>query len=249
MLGEGLIAYLTAGDPNKEATLRFLEVLDRYCDAIELGIPFSDPMADGPVIQQASFRALKNGFRTGDVFEIVRFFREISEKPVIIMSYWNPIFRMGPGRFLDEMVSCGADALLVVDLPYDQAEDYIEMTERKGVKRVFLAAPNTSEERLRKIDELSSFVYLISLYGVTGAREKISPVAFDALRRAKKICRKPVAVGFGISKEEHVRMLLREGADGIVVGSAIVRIIGEEGERASQRIEEKLRELRRGFEG
>ncbi|MBC7114127.1 MAG: tryptophan synthase subunit alpha, partial [Archaeoglobi archaeon] len=120
MLGEGLIAYLTAGDPNKETTLRFLEVLDRYCDAIELGIPFSDPMADGPVIQQASFRALKNGFRTGDVFEIVRSFREISEKPVIIMSYWNPIFRMGPGRFLDEMASCGADALLVVDLPYDQ---------------------------------------------------------------------------------------------------------------------------------
>ncbi|MBC7109816.1 MAG: tryptophan synthase subunit alpha [Archaeoglobi archaeon] len=248
MLGKGLIAYITAGDPSREATLKFLEVLDEYCDAIELGIPFSDPMADGPVIQQASFRAIKNGFRVRHVFEIVSSFREISDKPIILMSYWNPIFRIGPERFLDEMNSCGADALLVVDLPYDEAGDYIEMTERKGIKRVFLAAPNTSEERLRKIDELSSFVYLISLYGVTGERERISPVAFEALRRAKKICRKPVAVGFGISREEHVRALLREGADGVVVGSTIVRIIGEDGEMASRRIEEKLRELRRAFE-
>ena len=236
MIDRSLIVFFTASHPTPEKTVEFmLTSANAGADVIELGIPFSDPVADGKTIQESYVRALRN-FRLNQVFDIVRAFRKESETPLVLMSYYNPIFRYGERKFVEEIQSSGIDAVLVVDLPYDEAGDFVEICSTAGVKNVFLAAPNTPENRLRAIDELSAFIYLVSTYGTTGERDRISPLAFDALKRVKGICRKPVAVGFGISKAEHVRELIKAGADGVVVGSAFVRLINEKGEGAKEEI-------------
>lgn len=221
-----LITFITAGDPSIRATLDFLLVLDKYSEVIELGIPFSDPMADGRVIQKANIRALKSGTRVSDVFNIVREFKEYSDTPIVLMTYYNPVHRRGVGRFVKKAKESGVNAIIVVNLPIEEAGEYLSVCEKYDMGTVFLVAPNTSEERLRLIDEASSaFVYLVSLYGTTGARDKVSELAFDLIKRAKKVCRKPLAVGFGVSKAEHISELIRAGANGVVVGSALVEII------------------------
>ncbi len=219
-----------------------LSAVEAGADVIELGLPFSDPVADGKTIQESYVRALRN-FRVEQVFEIARGFRAEAEEPLVLMSYYNPIYRKGVESFVERAYAAGIDAMLVVDLPYDEADEFLEVCSRTGMKNVFLAAPNTPEERLKAIDELSEFVYLVSTYGVTGERDKISPLAFEALKRVKGICRKPVAVGFGVSKAEHVRQLVSKGADGVVVGSAIVRLINEKGEGAVEDVRELVASL------
>lgn len=242
-----LITFITAGDPNIKATLNFLLVLEKYADVIELGIPFSDPMADGKAIQKANVRALRSGTKVSDVFNVVKEFREYSDKPIVLMTYYNLVYRRGIERFVREAKDVGVNGMIVVDLPLEEANEYLEVCERYGMGTIFLAAPNTPDDRLKMIDEASSaFVYLISLYGTTGAREKLSHLAFDLLRRAKMICKKPVAVGFGVSKAEHVKELIKAGADGVVVGSALVEIIEKYGEDAEEELEKKVRELVRG---
>ncbi len=241
-----LITFITAGDPNIKATLDFMLALDKHADVIELGIPFSDPMADGEVIQRAHHRALKAGTRVSDVFGLVKEFRKRSKTPLVLMTYYNPVYRRGIENFVSEARDSGVDAMIVVDLPLEEANDYLEICERHDMGTIFLAAPNTSEERLKAIDEASSaFVYLISLYGTTGARERVSSLAFNLIKRAKKVCRKPVAVGFGVSKPEHARDLIKAGADGVVVGSALVEMVEKYGENAGERLEEKVGELKR----
>ncbi len=240
-----LITFITAGDPNIKATLDFMLALDKYADVIELGIPFSDPMADGRTIQKANVRALKAGTKVKDVFEIVKEFREHSDTPVVLMTYYNPVYRRGVERFIKEAKDAGANGLIIVDLPVEEASEYLNICEMYKMGTIFLAAPNTSDERLRLIDEASSaFVYLISLYGTTGARERVSELAFKLIKRAKRICRKPLAVGFGVSKAEHVSELLKAGADGVVVGSALVEIIEKYGEEASEELKKKVKELK-----
>ena len=243
-----LITFITAGDPNIKATLEFLLTLDKYSDVIELGVPFSDPMADGKAIQKANVRALKAGTKVKDVLNVVREFRVYSDTPIVLMTYYNPVYRKGVEKFVSEAKKSGVDAMIVVDLPLEEAGHYLEVCERYDMGTVFLAAPNTPDDRLRAIDEASTaFVYLISLYGTTGAREKLSQLAFQLLDRAKRVCTKPLAVGFGVSKAEHIRELVKAGADGVVVGSAIVNIIGEYGEDAIDPLEEKLKEFRSGL--
>ncbi len=243
-----LVTFITAGDPNPRLTLDYMLALEKYSDVIELGIPFSDPMADGPTIQKANVRALKAGTKIRDVFEIVRKFREHSEKPVVLMTYYNPVYVRGVENFVIEAKESGASAMIVVDLPVEESEEYLKVCEKVGMDTVFLAAPNTSEERLRVIDEVSSaFVYLVSLYGTTGARDRIPETAFRLIERAKKVCRKPICVGFGVSRKEHVKELINAGADGVVVGSAIVWLVEEFGENAVDRIEEFVKELRGGL--
>ncbi len=244
-----LITFITAGDPNIRATLDFLFVLDKYSEVIELGIPFSDPMADGKAIQKANVRALKAGTKVADVFKVVREFREHSDTPIVLMTYYNPVYRRGVEKFVREAKESGVNAMIVIDLPIEEAEEYLSVCEKYDMGTVFLAAPNTPDDRLKAIDEASSaFVYLISLYGTTGARDKLSQLAFDLLRRAKRICSKPLAVGFGVSKAEHVRELIKAGADGVVVGSAIVSVIEKYGKEAIHPLEEKLKELRNGLD-
>lgn len=250
MLNHSLVTFITAGDPDAEKTLDFMKILEKYADAIELGIPFSDPMADGRAIQKANVRALSNGFRIGDVFDIVRKFRRESETPVILMTYLNPVFRMGFRTFAEKCQESGVDGVIVVDLPVDEemAEVFVSICGDYGIKNIFLASPNTPDERLRRVDEMSTgFIYLTSDFGTTGVREEIPSKAFEFIKRAKRICRNPLGVGFGVSKAEHVRSLISAGADGVIVGSAIVELIEKFGRGASMHIERRLEELREGI--
>jgi len=239
-----VIPYITAGDPSVGATLEFLDSIAEYSGAIELGLPFSDPMADGKTIQTSHERALRGGFRLRDLFPLVREFRKDYETPLGLMTYYNPVYRTGIGEFLGSAKASGIDGILVVDLPVSHAGELLETSKEEGIKTVFLAAPNTPDERLREICRASTgFVYLISLYGTTGAREEIPETAFQLLRRARGMCTRKLAVGFGVSQREHIERLLRSGADGVVVGSALIRLIEEHGEKAAPFLREKVKEL------
>jgi len=224
----GLIAYVTCGDPSVEETVRIIEELERAgADAIELGIPFSDPIADGPVIQAAAHRALQRGTRTPDVFAIARAVREKSQIPLIAFSYLNPIARYGAERFADEAKAAGIDSLLLTDLPPEDGSELRDALHARDLGTVFLLAPTSTDARIRSVDRASDgFVYYVSTTGVTGTRRDLDPALITRLDEIRKRLRKPIAVGFGISRHEHYAML-RDHCDAIVVGSAIVRAIVE----------------------
>jgi len=222
-----LVSFIVAGDPDKDRTIEYLHALDESSDIIELGIPFSDPVADGKTIQEGYVRALKNGFKVSDIFDIVRKFRERSDTPIVLMTYYNLVYVRGLERFLKEAKSAGADGLIVVDLPVEEGEEYIRYCKNFGLDTIFLVAPNTSRDRIVNIDNATTgFIYLISLYGTTGAKKTVSDEAFELLKKTKSICKNPLLVGFGISNQEQVASLIKAGADGVIVGSAFVDIIG-----------------------
>ena len=217
-----MIAYVTCGDPAPALTPRIIEALERAgADAIELGVPFSDPIADGPVIQAASQRALKSGTTMHDLFAIAREVRSKSEIPLIAFSYLSPILRYGRERFAADAVAAGIDGVLIVDLPPESAEKLPDLA------NVFLLSPTSSDKRIAAIDRASDgFVYYVSTTGVTGARRELDPYLLERLTEVRAKLQKPIAVGFGISQHEHYE-LLRDKCDAIVVGSAIVRAIGD----------------------
>ncbi|HEY2092539.1 MAG TPA: tryptophan synthase subunit alpha [Thermoanaerobaculia bacterium] len=221
----GVIAYVTCGDPDVAATPRIVEELVRAgADAIELGIPFSDPIADGPVIQAASHRALERGATIRDLFAIARTIREQSEVPLIAFSYLNPVMRYGMERFAADAAEAGIDGILLTDLPPEEADDTFR---DKGLASTFLLAPTSSDKRIAAVDRASdAFVYYVSTTGVTGARRELDPMLLERLVEVRGKLRKPIAVGFGISRHEHYE-LLRDKCDAIVVGSAIVRAIDD----------------------
>jgi len=250
MIDKSLVAFITAGDPNAEKTLDFMSVLENYVDVIELGIPFSDPVADGKTIQKANVRALKSGFRVNDAFRIVERFKKNSDTKVVLMTYYNPVFVYGVERFVEKCADSGVDGMIIVDLPADDGNEYVDLCIDHGIKTIFIASPNTPDNRLKLIDKMSTgFVYLTSDYGTTGTRDEVGDRAISILRRAKEICKRPLGVGFGISKADHVRKLISEGADGVIVGSAIVELVEKYGINADRFIEEKVRELAMGIEG
>ncbi|HEX3109187.1 MAG TPA: tryptophan synthase subunit alpha [Thermoanaerobaculia bacterium] len=219
----GVIAYLTCGDPDVATTPRIVEELVRAgADAIELGIPFSDPIADGPVIQAASQRALEGGATIRDVFTIARTIREESQVPLIAFSYLNPVMRYGMDRFAADAGEAGIDGVLLTDLPPEEACDTFRAND---LASTFLLAPTSSDKRIAAVDRASdAFVYYVSTTGVTGARSELDPMLLERLVEIRGKLRKPIAVGFGISRHEHYE-LLRDKCDAIVVGSAIVRAI------------------------
>jgi len=228
--GEGaLIAYVTAGDPKPEYTPRIVDALiNGGADIVELGIPFSDPIADGPTIQAATLRALKAGTTPRMVLETAKEIKEKHDTPIVILTYYNPIFRMGLEKFLTLARKCKVDGLIVPDLPFEEASTYKEVAESHEIDIIFLAAPSTSIERLEKIIESASgFLYLVSLYGVTGTREHIQDSTVKLIEKFLPYTKNriPMAVGFGISKPEHVKKIVESGADGAIVGSAFVNII------------------------
>ena len=227
-----LIAYVTCGDGDTVAIVRALEAAG--ADAIELGIPFSDPIADGPVIQAAAQRALRNGTTTREVFAIARRIRDESEIPLIAFSYLNPVLRYGPERFAEDAAAAGIDSLLLTDLPPEDGTDVRAAMHARGLGTVFLLAPTSTDARIKAIDRASDgFVYYVSTTGVTGVRSELDPALLDRLDEVRGKLRNPIAVGFGISKHEHY-LMLRERCDAIVVGSAIVRAVAEGGaERAA----------------
>jgi len=229
-LNEGaLIAYITAGDPAPSYTPEIVEALvEGGIDIIELGIPFSDPIADGPTIQAASVRALKAGTTPKKVLEIAEEVKSKNKIPVVLLSYYNPLFRMGLRVFFESASACGVDGMIVPDLPVEEADEYTKYAESYGIDTILLAAPSTSTERLKRIVEYTSgFLYLVSIFGVTGVREKVHELTIRQIRNVLKVTyrRIPLAVGFGISKPEHVRMIIESGADAAIVGSGFVRII------------------------
>jgi tryptophan synthase alpha chain len=224
----GLIAYVTCGDPDVETTVRVVEELQRAgADAIELGVPFSDPIADGPVIQAAAQRALERGTTLLDVFRAARAIREKSEIPLIAFSYLNPLLRFGMERFAKEGAAAGFDAVLLTDLLPEAAKEHQRTLHQHGLGLVFLLAPTSSDKRITMIDRASDgFVYYVSTTGVTGARRDLDPALLGRLDEIRLRIRKPLAVGFGISKREHYEAL-RERCASVVVGSAIVRAIAD----------------------
>jgi tryptophan synthase alpha chain len=219
----GLIAYVTAGDPSLEASAEIvLAAAGAGADVIELGVPFSDPLADGPTIQRASERALRGGASLAGVIDLVRRVRAHSKVPLVLFSYFNPILQMGLEKFADAAATAGADGVLATDLTIEEAGDYRSILHARGLDTIFLAAPTSTDERLAKIAEVSSgFLYLISRMGVTGTREAL-PEELPALaKRVRRVTNLPIAVGFGISQPEHVTALAGI-ADAAVVGSALV---------------------------
>jgi len=225
-----LIGYLTAGDPRQEYTVRFAEtLLEGGVDILELGAPFSDPVADGVTIQASSQRALAAGTTLRDTIKLTAEIKKRHEAPIVILSYLNPIHRMEFRRFFQEAGAAGVDGVVVPDLPVEESSSFREEAQRAGVNTIFLASPTTSESRLDKILKASKgFVYLVSLLGVTGVRRDVSPEALRLLERVKARRERPyAAVGFGVSTPDHVSLLVRSGAEGVIVGSALVRIVEE----------------------
>ena len=219
----GIVAYITAGDPTLDATHKFvLTLADSGADVIELGVPFSDPLADGPTIQRASERALKSGTTLAGVLNLVRRVRESSQVPLVLFSYYNPILQMGLEKFAATAADAGADGVLVTDLTPEESDDYRRIVRSHGLGTVFLAAPTSSDERLQKIAACSSgFLYLISRTGVTGAKDSLPDDLPALLRRVHRFTDLPIAVGFGISLPGHVS-ILGGLADAAVIGSALV---------------------------
>jgi len=219
----GIVAYITAGDPSFDATLRFvLALADAGADVIELGVPFSDPLADGPTIQRASERALKAGASLAKVLDLVREIRKSSEVPLVLFSYYNPILQMGLEKFAATAANLGTDGVLITDLTPEESADYRRILTAQNLDTVFLAAPTSTDERLEKIAAASSgFLYLVSRTGVTGAKDTLPDDLPTLLRRTRKATQLPITVGFGISQSAHVSML-GGLADAAVVGSALV---------------------------
>jgi tryptophan synthase alpha chain len=223
----GLVVYLTAGDPSLDATREIaFAAIDAGADVIELGVPFSDPLADGPIIQRASERALAHGTRLRDVVGLAGEIRTVRPGAgLVIFSYLNPILRYGLGRFADDAAAAGVDGVLATDMIVEEAGEYLAELERAGLAPIFLAAPTSPDERLKSIAAHSKgFVYAISRTGITGTRASLTTDAAALVKRIRRWTKLPVAVGFGISNAEHVAQV-GELADAAVVGSAIVELI------------------------
>jgi tryptophan synthase alpha chain len=237
----GLVTYVTAGDPDLERTPGIFAALDRAgADVIEVGVPFSDPLADGPVIQRATERALKSGATLSNVLDLVARSRARLRAPIVIFSYANPILRLGADAFADRARNAGVDGVLVLDLPIEEADDFRALLAARGIDTILLLSPTTTDERLRKAASLGSgFLYAISRLGVTGARDQIAAGAREMVDRIRAVSELPIALGFGISKPEHVREVGR-WADAAVVGSALVNVIAEAG--ASHDLEARVEE-------
>ena len=225
---KALIVYLTAGDPSLNVTKKLIFALEKAgVDILEIGVPFSDPTADGPVIQAASQRSLKAGTTLGGVLKMIADVRKVSEIPIVLFGYFNPIFAYGVKKFALAARRAGVDGVLMVDLPYEEANELRNHTDAIGIDFISLIAPTTDEKRLCKIAaKASGFLYYISITGITGtATPKIGNIK-TAVSKICKITNLPIAVGFGISKPQQAREIGRF-ADGVVIGSAVVRLIDE----------------------
>ena len=225
-----LVTYITAGDPSLDATPDIVLQLEKSgADIVELGVPFSDPMADGPVIQLASERALSNGATLSGVLETVKEIRKHSQVPLIIFGYYNPFYKYGLEKFANDFAEAGADGVLIVDLPPEEAQEVKVHTDKAGLNLIFLLAPTSNDERIAKVgDHASGFVYLVSVTGVTGARPDMQYSLGSLAADIKSVTGLPVGIGFGISTPEQVSDIAHY-ADAVIVGSAIVKIIEKYG--------------------
>ncbi len=234
-----LIPYLMAGDPDMAATKKLVLALEKAgADIIELGAPFSDPLADGPTIQKAAIRSLRNNTSIADVLALVADVRKESKISLILMTYYNLIFHYGEERFVLDAAAAGLDGIILPDLPPEEAGTLAPLAKKAGLDMIFLLAPTSTDERIKLVTKLSQgFVYYVSLTGVTGARTGLQQSIQESLTRIKSMTDKPVAVGFGISTPDQAAQVAQWGADGVIVGSALVKVIEENG--GSQDLVEK----------
>jgi tryptophan synthase alpha chain len=243
----GIVAYITAGDPSLDATLEFvLALAEAGTDVIELGVPFSDPLADGPTIQRASERALKAGATLQGILELVRRIRKKSQIPLVLFSYYNPILQMGLEKFAAAAAEAGVDGVLATDLSPEESVEYRRILAAQRLDTIFLCAPTSTDERLASIAECSSgFLYLVSRTGVTGAKDTLPDDLPALLRRVRSFTTLPVAVGFGISLPGHIS-LLGGLADAAVIGSSLVAEIerAQSTEEGAKALSERIRVLK-----
>lgn len=232
--GKAFIGFLTAGDPTIDKTVEYILAMEEAgCDLVEIGIPFSDPVAEGPVIQEANLRALSNGTNTDDVFEAISRVREVSDVPLVFLTYINPVFYYGYEKFFKRCNELNVCGIISPDLPYDEKDEILEYASGNDVDVISLIAP-TSKERIQMIaGDASGFIYVVSSMGVTGMRSEIRTDLESILSDIKEVTDVPAAVGFGINTPEQAKNIAKI-ADGVIVGSAIVNIIAEYGENARE---------------
>jgi tryptophan synthase alpha chain len=243
----GLVVYIMAGDPDLETTGRLILELERAgADVIELGVPFTDPLADGPSIQAANERALASGTTLDAILRLVKAIRRETQIPILLMTYYNPVFRAGQERVAQAAHEAGVDGMLITDLPPEEAGEWKSIAEDAGLDTIFLLAPTSTDERIRTAAMMASgFVYCVSRTGVTGARAELPEDLHALLDRIRAQTDQPVAVGFGVSTREHVRQI-GEWCDAAVVGSAVVNRIAKEGRNAVEPVGRFVRELKGG---
>lgn len=224
-----LIPFITAGDPDLETTAKALEILDNSgADMIELGVPYSDPLADGPVIQAAATRALERGTKLEQVLKMLAGLTPNLKAPIILFTYYNPILNRGIDKFLEQIASAGVRGLVVPDLPLEEAEALITPASKYGIEIILLVAPTSPPERIKAISEKSQgFIYLVSVTGVTGMRTQVQSRVEDILTQMRQLTDKPIGVGFGISSPEQAKQVKHWGADAVIVGSAFVKRLAE----------------------
>ncbi|MEO1378405.1 MAG: tryptophan synthase subunit alpha [Cyanobacteria bacterium J06635_10] len=224
-----LIPFITAGDPDLETTTEALAILEANgADFIELGVPYSDPLADGPVIQAAATRSLNSGTRLDDVLQMAQSVTRKIQTPIILFTYYNPILNLGVNQFLKRIAEVGIKGLVVPDLPLEEADNLIQSAEAAGIEVILLVTPNTPNQRIKAIAEKSrGFIYLVSVTGVTGVRSQLQTRVKDVLQNIRSITDKPIAVGFGISNPQQAHQVKEWGADAVIVGSAFVKRLGE----------------------
>jgi len=224
-----LIPYLTVGYPSVETTLKAVPLFARNgCDIVELGIPFSDPLADGATIQQASYEALRQGVTTNACFEVARELRGRVKIPLVFMTYFNPVLRFGLEEFCSKCGQVGIDGLIIPDLPPEEGEELGRSTKRHGLDLIYLLSPASTEQRIRLVASRSSgFIYLVSLTGVTGARDTLPEELESFVGSVRKKTEKPLCVGFGVSTPEQAQRVAAV-ADGVIVGSRIVQLLGKD---------------------
>ncbi len=242
------IGFTVGGDPDRDTCVRIAKALiDGGTDILEMGVPFSDPVADGPVIQKADDRALAAGTTPTVIFKIVKEIRAFSEVPIVFLTYYNIVYRRGIGRFYKEAHDAGVDGILIADMPVEESDEVCNAAAQYGIDPIFLITRTTSDERIRKIAALArGYLYLVSVLGVTGVRDTVENGAIDLLNRVRKHTNIPLALGFGISTPDHAKVCANAGADGVIVGSAIVAIV-ERNLGRPERMERELKEYVAGM--
>jgi tryptophan synthase alpha chain len=224
-----LIPFITAGDPDLETTAKALQVLDRSgADLIELGVPYSDPLADGPVIQAAATRALQRGTRLEQVLEMLKTASPNLQAPIILFTYYNPIINRGVKAFMQQIAAAGASGLVIPDLPLEEVKDVLQTAKDAGIEVTLLVAPTSPKARIEAIAQQSQgFIYLVSVTGVTGMRSQIESRVQTLLTDLRGVTDKPIGVGFGISQPSQAKQVMEWGADAVIVGSAFVKRLAE----------------------
>ncbi len=238
---KALIPFTVVGDPDPETSLEIIKTMtDSGADILELGFPFSDPIADGPIIQSADIRSLSSNTTPDKAFEIISKVRKHTDIPIGILVYYNIIYQRGIEQFYKDASAAGINSILIADMPIEEAKEIIAISKKESIDTVFIVSPLTSNERLKQIAESTTgFIYVVARLGVTGAQKDLKDTTIDLLKRIRPLTDHPLCVGFGISTPEHVKKVCNSGADGAIVGSAIVKII----EKHSKNKKKLLKEI------